>query len=150
MNPNLRLLSTGLLTLVLSPAAHAVLGGAASTVQADRMELKATEPAAIGKLNYTVHEMTATGGTVVREYVAGDKVFAVTWRGPFIPNLKQLMGSYFDTFQNEAQSHRNGHSHLAIEHPDFVMHASGHMRAYAGSAYVPAMLPAGVTAKDIL
>lgn len=149
MNANLRLLSIGLVALALSPAAHAVLGGAASTVQADHMQLKAGAPAASSKLNYTIQEMTAASGTVVREYVADDKVFAVAWRGPSVPDLKQLMGSYFDTYRNEAHSHRNGHTHLAIEHPDFVMHASGHMRAYAGSAYLPAMLPVGVKASDI-
>ncbi len=153
MKTHMRLLSPGLFTLALalsiSPAAHAVLGGAASTVQMDHMRMKATVPAATGKLNYTVHEMTVPSGTVVREYIADDKVFAVTWRGPHVPDLKQLMGTYFDTYRNEAQTHRSGHNHLAIEHPEFVMHASGHMRAYTGSAYLPSMLPAGVTANDI-
>ena len=155
MKTSTQLLSTallglaGLAGLALSQSAHAVLGGAASTVQEDRMQMKAAVPAASAKLNYTVHEMTLPSGTEVREYIAGDKVFAIAWRGPVIPDLKQLMGPYFDTYISEARSNHNSHTHLAIRHPELVMHAAGHMRAYAGSAYIPSMLPEGVKAVDI-
>jgi hypothetical protein len=149
MKTSMQLLSAGLLALALSPSAHAVLGGAASTVQEDRMQMKAAVPATSSKINYTVHEMALPSGTTVREYIANEKVFAVAWRGPHVPDLKQLMGPYFDTYTGEAHSHPNGHTHVAIEHPDFVMHAAGHMRAYAGSAYLPGMLPEGLKASDI-
>ena len=135
--------------LALAPAAHAMLGGAAGTIQEDRMQLKATAPEASNKLNYTVHEMALPSGTTVREYIAGDKIFAIAWRGPINPDLKQLMGPYFDTYAAEVHAHHNGHTHVAVVHPEFVMHASGHMRAYSGSAYIPAMLPEGVKASDI-
>jgi hypothetical protein len=149
MKTSMQLLSAGLFAFALSSAAHAELGGAASTVQADRMQMKAAVPAATSKLNYTVHEMALPSGTTVREYIANEKVFAIAWRGPSVPDLKQLMGSYFDTYTSEAHSRRNGHTHVAINHPEFVMHAVGHMRSYAGSAYIPGMLPEGVTASDI-
>lgn len=138
-----------LLALALSPLAHAALGGAASTLQADRMQLKAAAPTSTSKLNYTVHEMTLPNGTAVREYVADEKVFAVAWRGRQMPDLQQLMGTYFDTYTKEAKAHHGSHHHMAITHADFVMHAAGQSRLFVGSAYVPAMLPAGVKAADI-
>ena len=53
--------------------------------------------------SYRVHEMQLPSGTVLREYAAPDgKIFAVTWNGPFIPNLKQTLGSYFAEFSAEA------------------------------------------------
>lgn len=149
MKTSMRLLSAALSALAFSSAAHAELGGAASTLQTDRMQMKAAMPAETRKVNYTVHEMTLPSGTAVREYVANEKVFAVAWHGPHAPNLRQLMGPYFETYTKEALSHRSGHSHVAIEHPEFVMHAAGHMRSYAGAAYIPGMLPQGVNAQDI-
>ena len=149
MKISTQLFVAGLVAVALAPSAHAVLGGAASTVQEDRMHMKAAVPAESAKLNYTVHEMTLPSGTTVREYIANDKVFAIAWRGPTIPDLKQLMGPYYDTYTGEAHAHHNGRTHVAIRHPEFVMHAAGHMRAYAGSAYIPGMLPDGIKATDI-
>ncbi|MBV8633651.1 MAG: DUF2844 domain-containing protein [Burkholderiaceae bacterium] len=149
MKTSLQLLPIAFAALALSPSAHAVLGGAASTVEVDRMQMKAAVPAASNKINYTVHEMTLPSGVSVREYIANDKVFAVAWRGRIMPDLKQLMGPYFDTYTSEARSHGNGHTHVAIEHPELVVHAAGHMRAYAGSAYIPSMLPEGIKASEI-
>jgi len=149
MKTSMRVLLAAVTALAFSQAAQAELGGAASTLQNDRMQMKAAVPVASTKLNYTVHEMTLSSGTTVREYIANEKVFAVAWRGQHKPDLKQLMGPYFETYTKEALTHRSGHSHVAIEHPDFVMHAAGHMRYSAGSAYIPGMLPQGVTAQDI-
>ena len=45
---------------------------------------------------YTVHEMRASTGTTVREYVsASGKVFGVAWEGPTLPDLRQVLGVYF-------------------------------------------------------
>jgi hypothetical protein len=149
MKSTKQFLSIGLFALACSPAAHAVLGGDASTLQADRMQMKATAPVASSKLSYTVHEMTTGNGVTVREYVADGKVFGVAWRGPRVPNLKQLMGPYFDTYVTEAGAKHSGHTHLAFRRPELVVRASGHMRAFSGTAYVPGMLPAGVAENDI-
>ncbi len=77
------------------------------------------------------------------------KVFAVTWRGPFAPNLQQLFGSYYEQFQAAAQSGRQSrsstHRMLSIAQPDFVVHELGRMRSYQGKAYVPSLIPEGVS-----
>ncbi len=149
MKLRLPFLSLGLIALALSSSAQAALGGPASTLQDDRMQLKATAPVANNKLNFTVHEMATADGTTVREYISGGNVFGVAWRGPHIPNLKQLMGSYYETYTSELAARRKGHAPVAIRRTDFVAHSGGHMRAFSGSAFVPNMLPAGVTEADI-
>lgn len=138
-------LAGGLLAAILSPCiAAAALGDTETSVQADGAKLKAsikvTEFA-----NYRVHELQLPSGTRVREFVAADgKVFAVAWNGPTVPNLRQTLGRYFDTFVSAAKSPRADHSHLQIHQGDLVVQSSGHMRAFAGRAYLPQSIPSGV------
>jgi hypothetical protein len=139
-----------LVTLAMPSVAFAVLGGDVSSVQSDRMQMKASLRAAKNTANFTVHEMTMPNGTAVREYAnTTGKVFAVAWKGPSIPDLQQLMGSYFDTYTSAAKNQRGGRTHFEIRQEDLVVRSGGHMRAFAGSAYVPGMLPQGVTESDI-
>src|SRR5258708_27608906 len=82
----------------LAVPAFAGLGADAASVQSDvvrmRGALRVTEGA-----GFAVHEITSPSGTVVREYVSPDnRVFAVSWRGPGIPDLRQMLGSYYDQF----------------------------------------------------
>jgi hypothetical protein len=149
MKLRMSLLPAALLVLALSPSAHAALGEPASSLQSDRMQMKAAVPVATSKLNYSVHEMTTANSIVIREYIAGGNVFGVTWHGPRMPDLKQLMGSYFETYKNEAAVKHAGHAHLAIRRQELVVGASGHMRSFSGFAYVPSMLPSGVAERDL-
>jgi hypothetical protein len=137
---------------IASPA-FAGLGEDVSSVQADQAYvhglLKSTQMQA-----YTVHEIQAPTGTVVREYVSPTtgKVFAVAWQGPWPPDMRQILASYFEQFQQAAQARASSHAGrrpLAIEQPGLVVHAGGHMRSFAGHAYIPTMLPQGVSAEAI-
>jgi hypothetical protein len=42
-----------------------------------------------------------------------------------------------------------GHHQLQINQSDLVVHASGHMRAFSGVAYLPPAVPSGVTAAEL-
>jgi hypothetical protein len=87
---------------------------------------------------------------VVREYVsAAGQVFAVSWRGPLLPDLKQTLGSYFQQYQSAAGVPHVGHRHLSIEQPELVVHSNGHMRAFYGHAYLPGLVPANFSLADI-
>jgi len=100
--------------------------------------------------SYRVHEMQLPSGTVLREYAGVDgKVFAVTWNGPFIPNLKQSLGSYFAEFAAEAPAAHGTRKHLEVRTPDLVVESAGHMRAHHGIAYLPQALPSGVSVGDL-
>lgn len=141
-----------LLGLVLALPAWASLGGDTASIEADQIHLQGTRKM-IAAQNYTVHEIQAPGGAVVREYVSSSgKVFAVAWHGPWPPDLHQLLGSYSEQYVQavKAQSGtRMGRRPLIVEQPGLVVHAGGHPRAFAGMAYVPENLPQGLRAEDI-
>lgn len=130
----------------------AVLGGDAGSVQADQAHLQASLRST-GKEAYTVQELHAPTGTVVREYVSpGGSVFGVAWEGPWPPDMHQLLGAYFDQYARAMQSasgSRMGRRPVHIELPGLVVQVAGHARSFTGQAYVPQMLPQGMTAGEI-
>jgi len=129
--------------------AMASLGGDATTVEADRAQMKA-QVRVTSTAAYTVHEITTETNTVVREYVSAvGKVFAVSWRGPTLPDLQQTLGTYYNDYQTAATTPHVGHRHLSIDRADLVVHSNGRMRAFYGHAYVPALLPPNFTIADI-
>jgi len=137
------------LVLGLPLPASGVLGANTDSVQNDQVYLQA-DVRIVGGEMYVIHELRTPTGIVVREYVSPDQqVFAATWRSPFIPDLKQLLGGYFDQYLQAVKKLRQGqvgHSSLNIRQSDIVFQASGHMRPYFGRAYDPSLVPAGVGA----
>jgi hypothetical protein len=123
----------------------AVLGGSVESVVADQLKFQAKR-AVVETQEYTLHVISLEDGTLIREYVTpGGKVFGVSWSGPTIPDLSQLLGSFNAEFQNAART-KTGHRRTASVHEsDLVVESSGHMRAFYGRAYLHSMLPAGVT-----
>ena len=135
-------------------AAHASLGGDSASVETDRLQLRATAAArqtAAPSGSYTVHEILLPSGTRVRQYVSGaGVVFAVCWSGPFMPNLRQLLGPHFDALTaRQSSGNHAGQRFLSLHDPGLVIESGGHPRSYAGRAYLPGALPAGVTAQEI-
>lgn len=101
-------------------------------------------------LIYRVHEIDLPSGTVLREFVAqGGAVFAVAWRGPVIPNLRQALGKYFDNYLAAAKVSPVNHRRLDINQLDLVVHVSGHMRSFSGIAYLPQSVPSGVSVGEL-
>ncbi len=137
--------------LLLSRAALATLGADVSSVESDRASMKASAITTTASDLYTVHEMQTPSGTTIREFAnAAGTVFAVTWRGPFPPNLRQTLGSYFQTYQTAPRAKHVGHAHDIVEQPGLVVHASGHVRSFIGQAFVPQLVPAGVSIDQLL
>jgi hypothetical protein len=150
-----RALSVGILsatTLITVSPAFAALGEPVSSVQADQAHMQGTLRTTQSQA-YTIHEIRAATGTIVREYVSSSgRVFAVAWQGPWPPDMRQILGSYFEQYQQAVQAPTNspaGRKPLRIEQPGFVVHAGGHMRSFTGHAYIPDMLPQGVSAEEI-
>ena len=100
---------------------------------------------------YTVSQSTLDSGTIVREYTdANGVVFAVSWKGPTLPDLRTLLGDYFSTMTSAAARHpKAGHSQLYVNDAAVTIESTGHMRAYAGRAWINARLPAGFNTQDI-
>lgn len=77
---------------------QAALGQAQASVETDRRHLKASVQTTL-RTGYAVHEMTLPMGTTVKEFSSRTGlVFGVAWAGPRLPDLRQLLGSYFDTW----------------------------------------------------
>ncbi len=132
--------------------ARAALGGDAASVQADEVHMQGSlRKTSAGA--YTVHEIQAPTGTVVREYVSPEgKVFAVSWQGPWLPDMHQLLGSYFDQYAQSAKELtgvRAARRPLTIDQPGLVVQMGGHSRSFSGRAYLPDHLPPSVTKEAI-
>ena len=102
---------------------------------------------------YTERSVTLSGGTIEREYInAAGTVFAVTWNGPFMPDLQSLFGqtaydqyvAALQTAQANTTGRRKG-GPVALSENGLNVQITGHQRAIAGRAYVPSLLPSGVT-----
>ena len=132
--------------------ALAALGGDVSSVEADRAKMKA-EISVTQSDAYAVHEIKTPTRMVVREYVSSDgRVFGVAWQGPFMPDMKQILGTYFQQYSTaarEAKAGRPGRRPVEIQQPGLVVESSGHMHSYSGRAYDPGLVPSGVTANAI-
>ena len=146
------LLCLGIITFMRPVPVYAALGGDASSVTEDVVHLQGSL-LSIRAPNYTVHEIHAATGTVVREYVSpSGTVFAVAWQGPWLPDMRHLLGNYFDQYVEALQGQRSvrfGRRPIHVELPGLVVQLSGHPRSFAGRAYVPERLPQGVQAEDI-
>jgi hypothetical protein len=154
LRPTLSQILIGLLTvgaISLPLPAKAALGGDVSSVQEDQAHMKAALQIRTGQA-YTVHELHQESGTVVKEFISpAGKVFAVSWSGPFIPDLKQVLGEYFDKYSQAAQTRaqRPGRIPLMIQQDGLVVQTGGHMRAFTGRAYLTDKLPEGVSTDAI-
>jgi uncharacterized protein DUF2844 len=143
-----------LLILIALPASgFASLGGSATSVDADRVHVQGALMRIVRNDAYALHEIRSASGTMVREYVnSSGTVFAVGWEGPWLPDLRQVLGDHFDRYQAAMSTRlraRTGRGALAINEPGLVVQMGGHPRAFIGRAYVPALLPPGLQLESI-
>ena len=127
----------------ISIPALATLGGDAASVQADLGALNGTLHVS-PQSGSTVYEIAAPSGTTIREYLSSaGAVYAVSWEGPVLPDLRQVLGSYFPAYVETSRAQGPARP-LVVQQPGFVFESAGSMRAFFGKAYVPRLLPAGV------
>jgi hypothetical protein len=146
--------------VIAAAPANAELGGSARTLEVDRAHLAASMQSR-SAATHNLHTLTTSNGSVVREYMNTDgMIFAVAWRGPGRPDLRQLLGPAFDTFQTSVTAadfsatlsstgtvvrHGRLRRPLIVEQRDLVVHSAGHPGAFFGYAYLPQKIPAGFT-----
>jgi hypothetical protein len=146
-----QMLSSGLvlLCLVVAVPAAATLGEDVSSVRADQAQTQGTLQIA-SAAKFTVHEIQMPSGTVVKQYVSpAGMVFAVSWQGPTLPDLQQVLGRYFEQYAEAIRTRGSGSGPRLNQQPGLVVQSGGHMRAFFGRAYVQQMLPRGVLAEEI-
>ena len=139
-----------LMALLLPGHAWAALGGDMESVDADQAAMNASERIMASSESYTVYELRTSTGMSVKEYLSLDgKVFAVGWKGPLLPDLRQILGDYFKRYAESSPNQQGGHGHLSIHRPDLVVESNGRMRAFFGRAYLPQAMPPDVAVSDI-
>jgi hypothetical protein len=144
-----------LAVLAFGATAFAALGGDVSSVEADQQQMRLAARSTQATEKYTVHELRTDDGPVVREFASpSGRVFGVAWQSPTMPDLRQLLGSYYEQFQKArtvtaATGAIRRRGPIYVKEPGLVVESGGHMRAYVGRAYDPSLLPAGVSAEEI-
>jgi hypothetical protein len=147
----------GLLFLVLGLSSiwvqpvRAALGSDAASVLTDGAELQGVVHSVPGQ-QYDIEEINAASGLRVREFLnRNGSVFAVTWSGPVVPDLRTLLGASFDSYAKAVAALKQPglQRSLRIATPELVVESGGHMRAYSGRAYLPLLIPAGVSTADL-
>lgn len=132
--------------------AMAALGGA-PWPGGQRTVVPAEASAASGS-GYAIAATVLPSGTVVREFVnATDQVFAVSWEGPLLPDLAQLLGPYADEYQQAVQQQRAMGQRggvVQVQKSQLVVVSRGRMGQFKGHAYVPTLVPVGLNMQALL
>jgi hypothetical protein len=147
-------LGVGLVMAVLAGArqAQAILGESVDSVTTEQKNLSAARGVTTVVHNdYTIQEVASDANTV-REYVSSaGLVFAIAWDGRIHPDLTPLLGSYIGEYQEALRQtpRQPGRRHLQVKTDRVVVEKWGHMRKLQGRAYVPALIPPGVSLDEI-
>lgn len=133
--------------LLATRLAFAGLDAAPSALPAARVQaIAATTTAGAA---YKDIARTLSTGTVVHQYVdSSGAVFAVSWSGPFKPDLKELLGRHFDTLKDRG-ARKGNRARTEVDTGELVVEESGHMGAFEGHAWLPSRLPAGFDTKEM-
>jgi hypothetical protein len=130
--------------LAVAPA-FAVLGESVESVHSDQQHLRG-QLISLARAEYTLHQIGAPDGTVVREYASPDgRIFGIAWQGPTMPDLSQLLGSHFAEFQQAARSGVRRRGPVVVRVDQLVLESGGHLRSFHGRAYLTDLLPDNVS-----
>jgi hypothetical protein len=142
-------LGAALASLLTTHSAGATLGGDHASISTVAARTSATLRVSRAE-RYSLHELSLPTRSIVREYLANDgTVFGVSWRGPWRPDLRLLLGKYYPEFLDAMRSRRMARGPVTIRLPGLVVELSGHQRAFYGRAYATDAVPAGTRAEDI-
>ncbi len=141
----------GLSLGLLSANSHAALGGTAASLAQDKVQLQATVTTT-ATADYQEVTLNTTDGSIITEFVSlAGQVFAVAWSGPWRPDLSQLLGDFYPTYQAQMDTPRTGRHHTpVVDNNDLVVRHGGHPRSFHGLAYVRSLTPAGVNANTLM
>ena len=132
--------------LTIAGPAFGALGATEESVSTDQARFQATRTVATEHGSYRLHEMSRGDGSVIREYLnSAGTVFAVSWKGPVLPDLSQLLGTQFAAFRKGVEAGPKRRRMSVVHEGDLVVESSGHARGFYGRAYLSSMLPAGFT-----
>jgi hypothetical protein len=135
-----------LLVLVAQMPAQAGLGQAQSSIETERVRMRARH-AVTRAPQYTLHDLQMADGSHLQQYVAANgQVFAVRWNTLHKPDLSGLLGNAFASYTGAVQQAAlRGGIQRQFRHQglDLVVQSGGHLQVFSGYAYRPSLLPPG-------
>ncbi|MGH9359177.1 MAG: DUF2844 domain-containing protein [Terriglobia bacterium] len=130
---------------VTAAPSWAVLGESVRSVSSDQQRVRG-QLRSVSRQGYSIEQITAADGAVIKEYVSpAGVIFGVSWQSPAMPDLSQLLGSYFSPFQQASRSAKRRRRALVVRSNQLVVESGGHPRAFHGIAYVTNLLPANLS-----
>lgn len=124
--------------------AHATLGGNVASIAVNHQHLGGDQHV-LKLASGERHELQLPSGIVVHQYVSSTgAVYAVAWSGPRMPDLRELLGTYFPKMAQARRLPTGGHTIMVREGDDLVVQSTGHHGRFVGRAWVPSLAPAGV------
>jgi hypothetical protein len=150
----LRTLVTVALALLWAPQIYAGLSEDESTVTRDCTHLSCKDHKINDLGSYRIHVMHREDGSTINEYVtAAGKVFAVTWsEGRRHPDLSKLLGLHYKEYQDAntlIPSRSKGRPSRTVETANIKIVEGGQMGSVQGRAWVPKLIPSGVSIGEI-
>lgn len=136
----------------IQPPLWAALGQPVATVERDRVMMKGQRQNRT-VAGYSLDTITVAG-MQIKEYASPDGlVFAIVWKGTGAPDLKLLLGEYFEEYQEKVTAARGrtprAREPFRMRSDRLVVERAGHSRSAWGRAYLPSHLPPGIRPEDI-
>jgi len=139
------------LTFFIVQQSYATLGQSTDSLASDKKVLMTVKSAKRTSSAYTVHELQSQTKTI-REYASpSGVVFGIAWDGLTHPDLTPLLGNYASEHKRAVKNTppQPGRRYMKIKSANIVVEKWGHMRHMQGRAYVPSLIPSGVSIDEI-
>ncbi len=136
--------------MAVAGQAQAGLGDPVASVALDQATLNGQSYSTSSQPRFTQYEFITADGVRIREFASlSGTVFAVSWSGPDIPDLKVLLASYHADYLAATQTPQANRRILAVKNERVVLHMNALPRGVIGGAYLPGQLPAGVSPQEL-
>jgi hypothetical protein len=131
--------------LGVAAAAEAGLGERPDSIVRDQKIVGARTHGVVRTAQYDLHELTAPTGGVLREYVSHEgTVFAISYHGPTMPDLKAVLGSSHSRYVAAVHANHRNHHVINVVDSGVRLHIRKLARGFDVEATSPTLTPVGV------
>jgi len=135
---------------LLCAPSFATLGDSAASIPRDHAALHGTALTRTPAGAFEVDDIVTRDGIQVRQYVSPSGiVFASTWSGRSLPDLKVLLGPHYYRYVAEVAAANSNSKAVSLNTGELVVQIVKLPRGFTGSALLPALLPPGTSAGDL-
>ncbi len=99
--------------------------------------------------NYASVQKVLPSGTKLVEVIDRQRtVVAVAWSGPFMPELRTLLGRHYPALV-DAQARSSLHAPLVVRTSEVAIVSGGTVGAFSGRAWLPGRAPANIQGREL-